>query len=683
MKKSICLVKNNSKRLLTVLVVFLQACTTSSSFVVPDHLPDPARPRVTSAIAPEATQPDSSFVRSQRLPALGVSRWQSDDESRWDDLKIPEGKFDLNVESIPLGEFIHVALGDVLGLSFNMDSSIASRPETITLRISEPVNAKRLLGMVEQTIAAYDVGLVWNDGALHVLPASKLLKLSPVPIGQDGALTPQLGRVMTIIPMAYASPGEVLSFAKHFLKMGAGADVYTMTRLNALLVIGLPSSVERFKGVVSLVDRPAMTGRELHLIKAVYWRASEIVPLLKDALRLQGIAVAGAAGQPGVYVVPVPQLNAVMVSAPNDTTTRWVATWIEQLDTPEVAGESLRTYVYPVKHSTAKELGATVAKIIGGIATADSQVSQPGTPETSPKESSAPGNTGNSALRVVVDEAHNSLVFIGRAQDYQMAYQLLQQLDSPAKQVLLEVTIADVSLEASTQLGVEWAYRSYDALGNIDKLASTLGGLGLGSGGLTLALLDATDVQAEIHALAANGDAKILSSPKLLAVDNEEARIQVGTQISVVTGEIADASSSGTDAGVVRSFEYIDTGVILRFTPTVMDNGVVRLDVYQEVSAPGASNNNTPPIATRSVETTLVAESGQTVMLGGLITHNTSEQITKVPFLGDIPWLGKLFSNAQITDNSTEMIIMMTPHVIENRAQADELKESFRKQLDF
>lgn len=696
---SICLVRNSQVTLglgkktrmclLLSVSLLLSSCLNSPNITLPAPLPEPARKQTASSDQPLQNEGVTKFSRTQRLAALSIDGWENEKDPRWQEMHLPDGVFDLNVETMPLKEFIHVALGDVLGLSFDVDAELAKREDPITLRISTPVTAPRLLAMVEQVMATYKTGLAWDDSGLHVLPASKLLKMPPSPVGSIHSLSGSQGRVMTIIPLHYSAPAEVLSFVRHFIQMGKSGDVQTLTRLNALLVTGKLSSIERFKSAVAMVDRPALAGQHLQLIRTIYWQPSDIVPLLKDALKLQGIAVAEAAGSPGVYVNSVEQLNAVMVAAPNKQTTSWIGAWVEQLDTPEVAGESLKTFVYRVKHSTAGELGGIISAVIGGALegggednTGLGEQSKTGGSTAAQKQSVSSEKGGGAKLRIVIDEPHNSLVFVGSARAYRSAYQLLQQLDVPAKQVLLEVTIADVTLDASTQLGIEWGYRSYDSSGNLDKLASTAGGLGLGSGGLTLALQDAAEVQTEIHALAANGDAKILSSPKLLAVDNEEARIQVGTEIAVITSEIADSNSTA-DSGVLRSFEYIDTGVILQFTPTVMANGVVRLDVYQEVSAPGASNNNTPPIAKRTVETTLVAESGQTIMLGGLITHNTTEQVNKVPFLGDIPWLGNAFKNTQTTDNSTEMIIMITPHVIESTLQAVELTESYRAQLDW
>jgi general secretion pathway protein D len=356
----------------------------------------------------------------------------------------------------------------------------------------------------------------------------------------------------------------------------------------------------------------------------------------------------------------------------------WITVWVDQLDTPEAAGDSMQSFIYQVKNSNAKELGAVIGQVIGQQSS-DSA-------ETENAAAVGQGQAGRPGLRMVVDETRNSLVFIGSAGEYAIAYQLLQELDLPAKQVLIEVTIADISLDKTSQLGVEWQFTDYNSNGEINNVISTLGGLGAGSAGLLFTAFDSRgDVKVRLNALAEDGDARILSNPKLLALDNEEARIQVGQQIAVISSEIADTNSPTPGAGdnVLRTFNYIDTGVILSFTPTVMADGIVRLKVYQEVSSAGPSLDNTPPINKRTIETTLVAHSGQTVMIGGLITHNTTSQENKVPVLGDLPILGGLFKSTQKTDTSSEMIVLITPHVIESAAQAAQLTQAFREQLDW
>ena len=669
-----CLVKIRTWIVGTMLLLLIHSCA-SDPFVLPEHLaPVDLESRAEPGQAIQTVEP--TLTPPRKLPALDISSWSDDAGSKWQKLGLGDQATDLNVESMPLNEFIQVALGDVLALSFSVDPAVQAMDALVTLRISKPVAARMLLDTVEQVLAGYQVGLSMEGGTLAVLPASKLTGIAPTFVGARARFSMQQGKIMMIIPLKYSSPDEAMRFVRHFVKLGANASIDSVRRLNALVVIGDAAELQRFRSVVELIDQPSMSGRSVQIFRPIYWQASEIIQLLKDTLKTQGVLIAETAEAPGIYLSEVKQLNSLLVAAPDDALIAWVDDWISALDTPDVAGDTLRSFVYAVKHSTADELGSVVSAVLGGFNAAASDRPTEGDNDAksgSPSASAVLG-TGGSELRMVTDEPHNALVFVGSAQSYKAVYQLLEQIDVPAKQVLLEVTVADVTLESNTQLGVEWQFKG--SSGGMDAVGSTLGGLGSGGAGFTYtAFDDAGAIRAQINALATSGDARILSSPRLLAVDNEEAKIQVGTQIAVISSE----NTSDSVDGIIRSFTYVDTGVILSFTPTVMAGGQVRLQVNQEVSVPGPSLNNTPPINTRSVQTTLIAQSGRTIMIGGLISTTDSVSNQKVPVLGDIPLLGALFRGREVVENTTEMVILITPHIIESSLQLETLTEAFRK----
>ena len=646
-----------------------------------DHLP-PQENSIRAADQPDDADIKSAEQRSVPLPVLRVSDRVSDPSETWGDLGLVAKETRLNVDAMPLNEFIQVALGDVLGLSFIVDPAIQTRQEPVTLRITTPMPSAELLAAVEQILAGFDVGLSTANGTLEVLPASRLSELPPTFIGTREKLALARGRVMVVVPLKYSEPAEALKFLRYFMNSGGASSVDILPRLNALTIVGDASRIERFVSVVEILDRPAMEGRDIQMFRPVYWQAKELIDQLSEALRLQGIEVAETAEAPGVYLSEVKQLNSILVAAPDGSVLAWIQDWMETLDQPDAAGDSLRSFVYPVKHSAAEELGEVVSQVLGGHNRSASG-SDSATSDTSDERAGITGATltgaGGSGLRMVIDEAHNSLVFVGSAQSYQSAFHLLQQLDIPAKQVLLEVTVADLSLENDTQLGVEWQYRNLDSGGRLDSAGGTVRGLGVRAAGFNYTIYDGTNIRARINALATQGNAKILSSPRLLAVDNEEARIQVGTKIAVISSENTSASVDG----IIRSFNYLDTGVILNFTPTVMSGDQVRLRVKQEVSAPGATTGDTPPINTRTVETTLIAQSGSTIMIGGLISSTDTLTDNKVPFFGDIPVLGTLFKRRQVVDNSTEMVVLITPHIIESSAELEALTDAFRSKMNW
>jgi len=678
-----------------VVVLMLGSCATVD-MKLPATLPEPERQQADAA-QPEAVSSPAEQVQKLQmklLPALDVASWNIDNDTRWADLGLPPGTLSLRADAIPLNEFIHLALGDTLKLSFTVDKDVASRTDPVTLHISKPVEAQRLLGLVEQALGAFGIGLTMGENGVRVVSDAVLKKTPPHLISSASRLALHQGKVMTIIPLTYAHPSEAMSFSQLMLQSEKGSYMNQLPRLNAILVIGMPDRVKRFRQAVEMIDRPSMKGKHAMLIRPVYWKVEALVKALEEGLASQGVKIAHTASEPGLRLIAMKEINALMVISPDKTWSALLKRWVRQLDNVEsvdALGEGDQAFVYFVRFSRAAKLGETLTAVLGG---GQSQQAQPVGTKTGAEPASAHpvmqksvgaaidlGEKGH--LRVVADEEHNALVFVGSARSYRVAYQLLQQLDRPAKQVLIEATVADISLDESTKLGIEWAFTNVDNSTGLSGTLGTIGGLGVGSGGLLYTLANAAgDVRAKINALASSGKAKILSSPRLLARDNEEARIQVGTQVAVLSQEIGStAGTTGTTTGLLRSFSYIDTGVILTFTPTVMESGAVQLKVSQEVSEAGTSTNNTPPISTRNVSTVLVVQSGQTIMIGGLITHNKGVTKTKVPFLGDIPILGQLFSNTSVTDRSTEMVILITPHVIESATDADYLTRAFVDKL--
>jgi len=468
-------------------------------------------------------------------------------------------------------------------------------------------------------------------------------------------------------------------------------DVMSYGRLNALLVIGKAADVSRLRQAITLIDRPALKDRHMRLVYPVYWKSEELSGVLEKMLKAQGIPLAQTGIRDGMQLIPVPEINAMVAVSPEVTWLNTLISMIQRLDVPKAVGVDNKRFIYFVKNARAKELGEVVMRVLSGksgIAGGEPSKKKSGSVQgkqvkASPKTKMpyAPEQPGE--LAVITDTTRNALVFVGQAEAYQDVLPLLQELDKPPRQVLIEATIAEVKLDNSTQFGVEAAVNNVDHSGSMTGLLSTIGGLGVGSAGLTYTLLNAAGaVRVKINALASEGKARVLASPTLLAMDNEEASMQIGDQVAVLTQEVSSANAtSGTTTGLLRSFSYIDTGVILNVTPTINEGGVVRLKLHQEVSLPGASSNNTPPISRRSVDTTLVAKSGQTVLIGGLINHQTTTGRTKIPLLGDIPILGYLFSNETTSDIATELVVLITPHIISGPDDAEYLTRAFRGRL--
>lgn len=260
---------------------------------------------------------------------------------------------------------------------------------------------------------------------------------------------------------------------------------------------------------------------------------------------------------------------------------------------------------------------------------------------------------------------------------------ILQMLDKPAKAALIEVTVAEVSLNENSQLGVEWLIKEAK-LDGTKILTSTLGGLGIGSAGLNYRRIDsAGDTRLLLNALASNNRATILSSPRVLARNGETATIQVGQEVPIITSQQTAPTTGGT-GGVLQTVQYRSTGVILKVKPVIHSSNQIDLDVVQEVSAAQSTTtgvNTSPTFGTRKIDTKLSVRDGATILLGGLISKNSSQGNAGIPLLKDIPGLGQLFRTNSDKSDRTELIILITPYVIANDNDAEAVTDAFKKQL--
>ena len=294
---------------------------------------------------------------------------------------------------------------------------------------------------------------------------------------------------------------------------------------------------------------------------------------------------------------------------------------------------------------------------------------------------------------MVADKDNNALLIIASQSDYAKIEQALSKLDVVRRQVLVEVTVAEVTLSGDLQYGIDWFINARsgtsNGLTNVTTGTLNMGGLpltptsavpALQLGGLQLINRLGGDVRAVLHALAGDGRVQVVASPQVMVLDNEKAEIKVGSSISVQTQSQA---ISGTTTGLVNSFQYLETGILLAVTPRINASGQVTLEVRQEFSVPdpSAPAGSNPNINRRSAQTSVVVNSGEAMVLGGLIQENKTLSSTGVPLLSKIPIIGAAFGSQHISSTRTELVIMITPRVVANSAQAQDVTNELRRKL--
>jgi general secretion pathway protein D len=297
-------------------------------------------------------------------------------------------------------------------------------------------------------------------------------------------------------------------------------------------------------------------------------------------------------------------------------------------------------------------------------------------------------------IKVVVDEVNNAILVRATPQDYAQVLKTIKVLDIIPKQVLIEVLIAEVTLDDNTEFGLEWSIANdYASLGGYK--GTERAGQNLGMGGLGLDLLQPIAQSGFTYAFASQGlvaflrayarenKVDILSSPHILAADNTEATIEVGKEVPIVTSEYTPTTLERGES-YSRSIEYRDTGILLTVTPRINEKGLVTMEVSQEVSDVSEQRIegiNSPIILKRKAETTLVVQDGMTIVIGGLIREKVDYTKEGIPYLLKIPYLGMLFSYNREVREKTELLILITPHVINTFEEAALITREFEEKL--
>lgn len=416
-----------------------------------------------------------------------------------------------------------------------------------------------------------------------------------------------------------------------------------------------------------------------------------------------------------VRILPIYRLNALMVVASTKENMSYIRSWIDAFD-KMFAHAKPKIFVYPVQNSKADHIASLLQAIFSGGAPAaapsttktttqtpaaaskTSATAAPAstTPSTSaaPKTGAAATATGTGFLvtpdtRVFADEITNSLIIVSTPADYEFIVETVKKLDVLPRQVMIEALIAEVTLSDSMSFGLEWSLktdinmRPFDREWNLSGDISSSSGIDTSKGGFTLIGTDPSGiVRATLQALAGEDRVRVLSSPHILVSDNREAKIQIGDQVPIATSQTVNTGI--TPQQTTTTIQYKDTGTILKVKPQVNEGGLVSLEIMQEVSdfsTKSLFGSDQIIINKREATTNLVAQDGQTIVIGGLIKDKTTRSKTGIPLLSKIPVLGYLFGKTTDDESRTELIILLTPRVIRNQQEAKDVTSDYVQRL--
>jgi general secretion pathway protein D len=626
------------------------------------------------------------------------------------------GEVTLNVVDADLREVVRLVLEDTLGLNYVIDPGIQG---TITVQTSRPVPADELLAVLDAVLRLNGAALVATGDFYKIVPIDQALTSGIMPDVRPVADAGTPGFTVRVVPLRYVSASQVAEVLAPLAPPGGAIQVDAQR--NLLLLAGSADQVATLSDLIATFDVDWLEGMSIALYPLQYADPERLVTEL-DAI-FGGTEEGPLAGV--VRLVPVDRLNAVLVISSQPGYLDRAAMWIKRLDQSE--GDEEQVYVYAVQNGRATDLAEVLSQLfdletaaVGAedllapgmepieIPSSQSAFDEEGEQGLLSEEEEAPafgeretprpaarlepsGRTGllspdqdeeddeeESQARVIADANTNSLVIRATPREFRRIEAALQQLDILPLQVLIEATIAEVTLRDELRYGVEWFFRfgSQQALLdlgplNIDPVVP----------GFAAVFTSDDDVRLIITALESVTDVNVISSPQLLVLDNQTAQLQVGDEVPIITQQ-----SQGTDedSRILNSVEQRQTGVILNVTPRVNASGLVMMEIEQEVSdvVPTTSSQiDSPTIRQRRVASTVAVTSGETVALGGLIQDSIDSTQAGVPFLGRIPVIGWLFGQRGNTNERTELLVLITPRAVGSQDEVRAVTEELRNRL--
>ncbi len=610
--------------------------------------------------------------------------------------------YQIQVENMPLGEFINLVFGKVLDANYSVDKSVEARKETVTLNMKTTARQSEILDIARQVFKGYGLDVTQREGIYFVGPIAGQEQKPIIPyfVGNVPETVDGSEAVGLFVQVYYLRPQDYVGIVPT-LALSTQGRIMPVQGSTMVCLIDDATHARAAAELIQALDRPSLTNKKMRLFYLHYLPVDTFVGYLTQALPAQGMPVAKTPAEPGIMLIPLKQIRAVLAVSLKPEWFDQIGFWQEKLDLRTVSEDEPHFYVYHPKYRRAADLAKLFSSAAGTRKGSQADQQKLGTrlevgPETtgmSQKSAPAPAPDADKTspktltltdVTVCVDENANSLVFTATPFQYSRVEELLLKLDVLPRQVLVEVTIGEVTLTGSLQYGIEWAIK-HTGVG-LTQTLGTLGGLGVGSSGfLYKAISEGGGFQATLNAFATDNVLKILSTPELVVLDNQEANINVGTQVPVLTSQsTAGIESSGTTS-LLQTVQYIQTGVILTIKPTINSQGMLTLTLKQTVS--DAATNTTssissPVITTREIDTSVALKSGSSVLLGGLIQNQVSTNVSKVPGLGDVPLVGQLFRTTSRGTTRDELFIVITPHILTTSEQAEDETRKFRDLLD-
>ena len=632
---------------------------------------------------------------------------------------VPVGEselIELNFEGADIREVIQ-GLAAGLCIHYSIDPRVQG---AVTLRTASKIRGQDLFPLFHQILRLNGIAAVKVGDIYHIAPVGEAKTKVPLLSGssQRRTASTQDEFVIELIKLEHIASTAMTEILQPFVS--PGGDVVAYPRGNLVILVDLASNVERLRDLIAAFDTDTFRTLHTQIYRIEHANVEDLGKELASILQPYGVTAENAEER-GLYLIPLTRLNAIVVFGFNEEIFSQIEKWIRVLDVPPEKGGGRTVYVYAVENSKAADLAGVLGDLYGsggggrsrsgrdreGNQDADRGDGDSGTGLGGGGGLGGRGSRGGGSssvviepiegetplfkevVRIVADEISNSLIILATPRDYDKIREVLVRLDVVPRQVLIEAIIAEIALTGDLQFGIEYAF----ATGGIENILGTTGGSGsllqtgakkavnISQNGLFSFITDQDNFMAFINAVNSRSRVNILATPYVIAADNREAHILIGEEVPILT---STQQSTLATANIVSSIQYRDTGTILTILPQVNSAGLVNMEIRQEVSDVGATSfgdTNSPSFTSRETETTVVVQNRESVLLGGIIDERVERIRNGVPFLMDVPVLGRLFRIEQDKRERTELVILITPHVIRDRNEAQTVTKEFTDRI--
>ena len=583
---------------------------------------------------------------------------------------VPVGKktdITFNFQNADIKEVLKVILGEILNINYILDKRVTG---LITLRTKGKFYKEELLNIIQAMLNINGFALVRDKNVFQVLPIQEARSESRVVNISDTTKTQDRDVITQIVPLKHVAPQTIIPTLRGLLSKAG--FVIAPNDTHAIIISEKATNMDRLLKIIRTFDVPFFAGKALKFYDVKH---VDVTSLAKDMdLVVQTLGAKTKGPQLDIAFIPFEDTNKILVATNSPEIFASVDAWIANIDVhPEE--KRLRMYVYKMQHEQAETTVPILTELF------KEKITPP----------DKPGEAVEEPMKIIADKNTNSIIIKALPIDYQSIKAIIETLDATPQQVLIDAVIAEVTLTDNMDRGVEYFFRQKGGTkegGNISLLpaSATSGATGVLAGGTKFFTLN-RDIDAIFNLLSSETEIEILSTPHILVRDEQTASIQVGSSEPILSGTTQTSAGATLD-----QIQYRDIGKILTVTPRIGENQMITLDISLELSeigevrnlttgAAGGSSSNPRAFTVRKTETSLVVKSGHSIYLGGIIDIKNDFNVKKIPLLGDIPVLGNLFKSIDSTKTKTELMILITPHIINTTSEADMLTREFKEKL--